>query len=554
MRRVRRLTTTGLATLGVLAGGLVLASAPALAAAPEKPVKVEFENVTATTATLKGELNPLAAGETGTYEFLYKASEVSAPATVECEEGHAPEPAGAALGNKEEAVSADLTNLQPNAKYTFCLRVRNEAGGEATGVPLTSGGQPITFNTLPAPPKIEGESTSVTSAGIRLEAQINPNNQETTYVFEYAPEGTEGTAGTLAGPITKVAGAKSLSNFGDQGASATPGAVLAPDTSYYYRVVAENGQSQAEGIPVVGEVLKFTTPPAPLVSTGEAQNITGTAATLAGTVNPEGAETTYYFVYITEAGFQEALKKGAANPYTEGETTAPLSAGSGTEPQAILPTPISGLQPGQTYHYALVAKSAIGLTIGPDETFATPAGTPPMVSTGGASGVSQNAATVSGTVTTNGLQTNYGFEIATEPFQPSTHVPATGLGAIGGAAVEGVALTLGRLQPGTTYYYRVTATNADGTSQGAPASFTTPGFPALLTVPASPPLIATPSIAFPKEEKESATTTKTLTRAQKLAAALKACKKQHGKQKQAKCERQARAKYGPAKKTAKKGK
>jgi hypothetical protein len=40
---------------------------------------------------------------------------------------------------------------------------------------------------------------------------------------------------------------------------------------------------------------------------------------------------------------------------------------------------------------------------------------------------------------------------------------------------------------------------------------------------------------------------KTLTRAQKLAKALKACKKEKGKAERAKCERQARKKYGPVK-------
>ena len=37
MMRAQRLLTTGLATLGVLTGGLALAGAPALAAAPEAP-------------------------------------------------------------------------------------------------------------------------------------------------------------------------------------------------------------------------------------------------------------------------------------------------------------------------------------------------------------------------------------------------------------------------------------------------------------------------------------------------------------------------------------
>jgi hypothetical protein len=45
--------------------------------------------------------------------------------------------------------------------------------------------------------------------------------------------------------------------------------------------------------------------------------------------------------------------------------------------------------------------------------------------------------------------------------------------------------------------------------------------------------------------------TKTLTRAQKLALALKACHKQHNKAKRKACERQARKKYGPLKKAKK---
>ena len=63
----------------------------------------------------------------------------------------------------------------------------------------------------------------------------------------------------------------------------------------------------------------------PLVTTGAAQNMTRTTATLAGTVNPEGVETTYRFAYISEAGYQAALAAHAANPYAEGEATAPLA-------------------------------------------------------------------------------------------------------------------------------------------------------------------------------------------------------------------------------------
>jgi hypothetical protein len=43
-------------------------------------------------------------------------------------------------------------------------------------------------------------------------------------------------------------------------------------------------------------------------------------------------------------------------------------------------------------------------------------------------------------------------------------------------------------------------------------------------------------------------------RAEKLAKALKLCKKGRSKSKRAKCEKQARGKYAPAKKAKKKGK
>jgi hypothetical protein len=317
-------------------------------------------------------------------------------------------------------------------------------------------------------------------------------------------------------------------------------------------------------------------PEAPVVTTGEAQSITRTSTALSGTVNPEGSGTTYYFAYIDQAGYEKAEKGDAeekANPYAEGETTAPVKLGSlvylhginqpptfvfllSYEPQTIGPTPAAGLLPGQTYHYRLVAQNefegTVELGYGKDATFATQPGTPPLVTTGGVSAVSQNSATLTGTVTTNGLQTNYGFEIGTEP--NNNHGggwgPITGLGAIGGAQTEEVHVTLGELQPGTTYYYRVTATNADGTDQGQPAVFTTPGFPSLLSTPSSPPLIAYTSPEFPTGSQANTgttTTPKALTNAQKLAAVLKACKRER-KSKRAQCMKQARAKYAAVKK------
>jgi phosphodiesterase/alkaline phosphatase D-like protein len=438
--------------------------------------------------------------------------------------------------------------LYPNTEYTVCLVTSNAYGSQL--------GSPEHFTTTSAAPTVGSESIdSEGPAGIVVEAKIDPNLQETTYFAEYAT--TEASLGTPA--ATKVPGTGPLAaELRELPVSVSIDVPPLPGTTYYYRVGAENESTVKEGTPAFGETKSYALP---VVSTGPAASIVQTAATLSGTVDPEGAETTYYFEYISREGYEKAQREGdaeeKADPYMLGETTPTFkitepgnpSPYTGAEPQPVEPVPATGLQPGQTYYYALVAKSPIGVTTGSPEHFTTAGATPPVVSTGGASGISQNSASLSGAVSTNGLQTNYGFEIATEP---GNYGPATGLGAIGGAATEEVHVTLGELQPGTTYYYRVTATNADGTSHGEPATFTTSGFPTLIASSITPPVVATPNIVFPIETANTGTRveTKKLTNKQKLAKALAACHKKHGK-KRSNCVRHARKEFGQSKKVKK---
>jgi hypothetical protein len=545
MRNARKLLTTGLLTLGVLSGGALAAGAPALAAAPEKPLTEKATAVTATTATLNGVLNPLVEAPTPGYYFTYSTNGTCEESTTEAV---AEEPAVKvkALKVSTSTLATPVTGLQPNKEYMFCVVATHLEGEETQTSPSTA----APFKTAPAAPKVDSESASgVQSSEATLEAQVNPNNEVTTGYLQYWTSPTVDLNGALEGAIPTVVppGPEIGSDYADHPVGPAVLAGLTADRKYYYQAVATNATGTTYG-PVQG----FTTLDAPAATTGEAQNVTRTSATFSGTVTPNGAETSYRFAYISQAGYERALAGTTvdkADPYAEGETIASAGAGASYEPQAVGPVPTASLLPETTYHYALIAKNEVGVTIGPDETLTTLSRTPPTVSTGGVSAVSQNTATLSGTVATNSLQSTYGFEIGTEA---GNYGPATGLGSIGGASTETVSLTLGELQPGTTYYYRVTATNADGTSQGAPAAFTTPGFPTLLAAPASPPLVATPQVAFPREEKESATTVKTLTNAQKLAAALKACKKQRGKRKQAKCKKQARGRYGQARSKRKK--
>ncbi len=97
-------------------------------------------------------------------------------------------------------------------------------------------------------------------------------------------------------------------------------------------------------------------PPPPTVITGSASAITASSATLTGTVNPNGQETTYHFDY------------GKTTTY--GSRTTGASAGSATTAGSVS-AKLSGLARKTVYHYRLVASNPSGPAMGADATFTT---------------------------------------------------------------------------------------------------------------------------------------------------------------------------------------
>jgi hypothetical protein len=96
---------------------------------------------------------------------------------------------------------------------------------------------------------------------------------------------------------------------------------------------------------------------APDVVTGQATDIAKQTAKLSGTVNPNGTATTYTFQFGTSASY--------------GAETTPASAGAGTTSNTVNAT-LSGLAPGTTYHYRIVASNDKGQsTSGVDRTVTT---------------------------------------------------------------------------------------------------------------------------------------------------------------------------------------
>jgi hypothetical protein len=494
---------------------------------PETPTlePVELEGFT---AKLKGVLNPNATPEiNSTYEFRYRLSE------TECE-GESSTGEVAETGEQAQAVAAEAPGLQPNANYSFCLLARNKVGETVLSAPQT-------IKTAAVAPSIDSQSiTGVNSTEATLQGLINPNNQETTYTFEYS---TKATGETLEGTIVKVPGVEPLpAVFADQ-AVETKLESLLPRTKYFWRISTTNESSEA----IVGKVENFTTLDGPIVVTGSSQAITRTTAAISGTVSPGGLSTRYHFVYVEDAEYNPGAlecpeEEQEACVYGENAKTTPSEVLGATDDATypVGPIGLEELKPGTTYHYALVASNSEGSSIGEDQTFTTSPPAPPSASTGGASGVTQTSATISGSADTHGLPGTLSFEVGLNTEGGSLE-PASVSGSQAGTSVE-ITFSFGPyLQPETTYYFRAVATNADGTARGAWHSFTTTGFPNPFPVSTPFPLLTVPVEPAPPKPP------KPLTNAQKLAKALKACHKDKKKSKRKKCERTARSKYAPKK-------
>jgi plastocyanin len=222
------------------------------------------------------------------------------------------------------------------------------------------------------------------------------------------------------------------------------------------------------GVEMTGTV---TVPGTPQATTEPPREVSPRGATLAGAIDPKGEPTEYHFQYGT-AGVSEHTT-GSVNLGASDFTSHPVSAA------------VSGLSPGTEYKARLIATYGAGKTevLGSEKKFTTPAITAPSVTTEPASGLSETAATLKGSVNTGGEATEYDFEYGTdESYGKATEVKM--LAAAGGS--QSVSATIAGLTPGTTYHYRLVAKNPIGPGVGKDATFNT-STPTPSEPPPSPP-------------------------------------------------------------------
>ena len=287
-------------------------------------------------------------------------------------------------------------------------------------------------------PSVETKAaTSVTETGATLKGIVNPNGAETKYSFEY---GTTESYGSKTAEATAGSGTSNVEE-----SKAITG--LTASTTYHFRIVATNSHGTTDGSDEV-----FSTGQ-PFVETKAATSGTETEATLNGTVNPNGAETKYFFEYGTTESY--------------GSKTAEATAGSGTsnveESKAI-----TGLTASTTYHFRMVATNSRGVVDGSDEVLSTTG--KPSAETKAPTSVTETGAALNGTVNPRGAETKYFFEYGTTESYGSKTAEATA--GSGTSNVEKSKAITG-LTASTTYHFRIVATNSHGTTDGSDEVFTT---------------------------------------------------------------------------------
>ena len=296
-----------------------------------------------TTVTLEGHIDPAGGGNVTTCRFEY-GTDTTYGQTAPCS------PAGPYSTPAD--VSADVSGLSPNTTYHFRLDA-----GDAQGENQTDD---QTFTTLG--PIIDGVSTAgVSASGVSLQAQVNPNGQETTYHFEYVDDASFQSTGFTGATSVPVPDGDLGAGPGDQPVQQDlTGLQLATD--YHYRVIASNSDATVTSAPQT-----FTTLPAVQIDASSAREVTSTSATLDAQVNPDGITSTYHFQYVSGASFQ-------ASGYSTATSipTPPGDLGSGVG-DVTVSQHIQGLAPSTTYHYRAIASNLLASTgvSSPDHTFTT---------------------------------------------------------------------------------------------------------------------------------------------------------------------------------------
>ncbi len=432
-------TTYHYRVAGTNGGGTTNGSDMTFTTLPSPPtVAVDpASGIAATGATLNGTVNANGGSTAVTFQYGLDTGYGSTAAAAQ----------NPVTGTTGTGVSATITGLSDGVTYHYRVMAVN-AGG-------TTYSADMTFTAgASAPTATTNAAGGIGATSATFNGTVNANGAASTVTFELGEDTNYGRSFNAdQSPVSGTTATAVSATLND----------LTAATTYHYRVVAENGSGTAYGADMT-----FTTNGAPTVTTAAAASVTDTGATVNGTVNANNQSSTVTFDYGLTTGYGSSA---AATP-------SPVTGAADTPVSAAL----SGLTPGNTYHYRVVATNGDGTSYGADMTFFTAAPAAPTVTTDAATLVVSDGATLNGTVNANNVSTTVTFEYGPTVAYGSSIAAVPG--TVTGGVDTPVSVSLSGLAPGT-YNYRVVGVNGSGTTNGANMTFTTGTDPAGATVAAT---------------------------------------------------------------------
>ncbi len=408
------------------------------------PPYVETLPATGTTdhaSTLNGKLHFLGSATTANVYFVY--------GTVEG--GPYPDSTTKQAMTATGDFQAALSGLTPGTTYYY----RAKGDGGIYGI---SAGAEMAFTTSKIPPSVTtNAATNVTSDSATLNGNLDALGDAATdnVSFQW---GTQ-----HGGPYIHSTPQQAMTATGIFQAVLTD---LEGNSTYYFRAKGDGG---IYGTAYGAEGSFITSKVPPTVETDNATLVAATSAGLRGFLESMGTAGSVdtWFVYGTIKG----------GPYS-GSTTKQAMHSRG-----YLATTVLHLSPLTIYYFRAEADGgAHGTAEGEEYSFTTKA-TPPSVSTGGATSVATDSATLNGSLHSLGTATtvNVSFQYGTRSGVYSEETALQAKSARGDFTAN-----LNSLRPGTTYYYRAKGDGgAHGTSYGDEYAFTTGTLPPTMTTNAA---------------------------------------------------------------------
>jgi uncharacterized repeat protein (TIGR01451 family) len=388
--------------------------------------------------------------------------------------------------------------LAAGATYPAIIITVNVAASAAASVTNTatvSGGgdvsptnntaiDPTTINAAATPTVTTGIASAVGTTTATLNGTVDPNGQPAAVQFQFGTNMSYGSVASISGPLTGTT---------TQAVSANLTGLVAGAT-YYFRIGATNVLGAANGL---DQTFATAAPSAP--------DLAITAAHTGNFTQGDAGDT--YTLIVTNVGttvsiggvtVSDTLPAGLAATAISG---AGWSTNLGTLTCARSDTlAVGAAYPPITLTVSVAANAAANVTnnatvsgggdVSPTnntaaDTTVINAATAPTVTTGAATGVGSAAATLNGSVDPNGQTTAVHFDYGLTTGYGST---ASVSGNLSGTTTQAVATTITGLAAGTTYHFRVGASNVLGSTNGLDQTFA--------TVPAGAPDLAITATHF----------------------------------------------------------